>query len=92
MQEREIVLARLDHLEELLHQLLNRQRVKDWYTTEEVAKLLGKAEFTVREWCRLGRIHAKKRQSGRGKFQAWVVSNEELVRFQRDGLLPQRPF
>jgi hypothetical protein len=87
MQTQDLVMARLEHLENLLNQLINRERVKEYYSTDEVANLLGKAEFTVREWCRLGRINAQKRQSGRGKFQAWVVSHAELVRFQREGLL-----
>ena len=51
--------------------------------------ILGKAEFTVREWCRRRRIHAQKRRSGRGKFCSWVISHEELQRIQREGLLPE---
>ena len=62
--------------------------MKDWYTTEEVAKILGKAEFTVREWCRNGRVKAEKRMSGRGAFSTWVISHQELLRYQREGLLP----
>ena len=64
------------------------QAVKDWYSTDEVAQLLGKAEFTAREWCRLGRVHAEKKGSGRGKYQSWVISHAELLRIQREGLLP----
>src|SRR5205809_471676 len=82
------VLDRLTRLEEAVGQFAEQQTVKEWYGTEELAKLLGKAEFTVREWCRLGRVHAEKRHSGRGKFQAWVVSHEELQRIRREGLLP----
>ena len=59
-------------------------------TQRDVATKLGKAEFTVREWCRQDRIQAKKQGSGRGKFQAWVISHEELQRFQKEGLLPVR--
>ena len=70
--------------------LVERQTVREWYTTEEFARMVGKAEFTVREWCRLGRVHAEKRRSGRGAFSAWVISHQELLRFQREGLLPQR--
>ncbi len=79
---------RLAKIEELLIVLVERQTVKEWYTTQEVSRLVGKAEFTVREWCRLGRIHAEKHHSGRGSFPAWVISNTELLRFQREGLLP----
>jgi hypothetical protein len=80
----------LEKIEGLLMVLIERQTVRDWYTTDQFAKLVGKAEFTVREWCRLGRVHAEKRKSGRGAFPAWVISHEELLRYQREGLLPAR--
>jgi len=80
---------RLDKIESLLTILVERQTVKDWYSTEEFARLVGKAEFTVREWCRHGRIKAEKRNSGRGAFPAWVISHQELLRYQREGLLPK---
>ena len=60
------------------------------YTTEEFAALVGKAEFTTREWCRHGRIRAEKRQSGRGKHCAWVIAHDELLRYRREGLLPPK--
>jgi predicted NACHT family NTPase len=81
---------RLQRIEQMLATLLEKQTIKDWYGTEEAAQILGKAEFTVREWCRLGRIQAEKRGSGRGKFQSWVISHAELQRIQREGLLPLR--
>ena len=81
---------RLDRMERLLDALVSRQKTQDWYTTEQAAEILGKAAFTVREWARLGRIHAKKQISGRGAHTQWVVSHEELERFQREGLLPRR--
>jgi hypothetical protein len=84
--------ARLHKLESLLEALLERQMIRDYYSTDELAKLLGKAEFTVREWCRLGRIRAEKRHSGRGKYPAWVVSHLELQRYQKEGLLPDARF
>jgi hypothetical protein len=49
------VLVRLNMIEEKLNLLVQQRPIKDWYTTSEVAQILGKAEFTVREWCRLGR-------------------------------------
>ena len=61
---------RLEKIESLLAALVERQQVKDWYTTEEFARLVGKADFTVREYCRLGRVNAAKRHSGRGPTRA----------------------
>jgi len=81
---------RLARIEQMLAALIERETIKDWYSTEEFARMVGKAEFTVREWARLGRIHAEKRQSGRGAHPAWVVSHQELLRYRREGLLPIR--
>ena len=81
---------RLEKIEALLVHLVERQAVKDFYEVEEFARLAGKAAFTVREWCRLGRVRAKKRMSGRGAFTAWAISHAELQRYQREGLLPCR--
>ena len=78
----------LSEIKSLLRSLVEREAIKDWYSTDEFAKQVGKAEFTVREWARLGRIHASKRQSGRGAHPAWVMSHEELQRYRREGLLP----
>jgi hypothetical protein len=84
----EEVLERLGRIEAALSLLAQRQAVKEWYTTAELARVCGKAEFTIREWCRHGRIRAQKRQSGRGAHPAWVVSHDEVLRYQREGLLP----
>jgi hypothetical protein len=81
---------RLDRLESMLSTLVEQQTVRDWYTTDQFARLVGKAEFTVREWCRHGRVRAQKRQSGRGAHPAWVVSHDELRRYQKEGLLPSK--
>jgi hypothetical protein len=61
---------------------------QQWFTTTEAAELLGKAEFTVREWCRLGRINADKKPSGRGPAGEWTISRNELTRIRNEGLLP----
>ena len=82
------LLDRLGHIEDTLDQLLQRNTIKDYYSTAEVAKVLGKAEFTVREWCRLCRVYAEKRQTGRGRAKEWMISHEELTRIQNEGLLP----
>ena len=83
---------RLTKIEERLQELLDEKQQKDFYSTTEVAELLDKAEFTVREWCRLGRIHATKRATGRGRSQEWMVSHQELTRVRNEGLLPQATF
>src|SRR5262249_34546052 len=80
--------TRLDRIESLLATLVERQRVKEWYTTAEAAKVLGKTEFTVREWCRLRRCHARKQRSGRGAHTSWIICHEEILRIEREGLLP----
>jgi hypothetical protein len=81
---------RLEKIEAMLAVLVERQQVREWYTTEQVAELLRKAEFTVREWCRNGRISAEKKESGRGAYASWAISNAEVIRIQREGLLPVR--
>jgi len=79
---------RFDRIEELLRTLIEQRKVKDWYSVNEVAEMLGKAPFTIREHARLGRISASKRKSGRGPHSEWMVSHEELIRIQNEGLLP----
>jgi hypothetical protein len=83
---------RLEKIESLLAVLVERQQVREWYTTLEFARMVGKAEFTIREYCRLGRLRAEKRQSGRGSYPQWVLSHTELERYRKHGLLSnQRP-
>jgi hypothetical protein len=86
----EDILTRLERLEAMLVVLVERQTVKDFYEVEEFARLVGKATFTVREWCRHGRVRAEKRMSGRGAYASWVVSHAELQRYQKEGLQPLR--
>jgi hypothetical protein len=64
---------------------------RGFYSTAEVAEMLGKAEWTVREWCRLGRINAVKARELRGKCEVWKIPAEEVVRYQDEGLLPIDP-
>lgn len=87
MNEHEI-LERLDRIETALNTIIRQRTVKEYYTTAEVAQLLGRAEFTVREWCRLGRVWAQKRKCGRGNTKEWIISHDELMRIQNEGLLP----
>lgn len=77
---------RLSKIESLLAVLVEGQQVRQWYSVEEFARLVGRSEFTCRQWCRLGRIEASKKASGRGAHAAWAISHAELQRFQREGL------
>lgn len=79
---------RLDRIESLLTVLALGHQVRQWYSVEEFARLVGRSSFTCRQWCRLGRIDALKKSSGRGAYRAWVISHAELLRFQKEGLRP----
>ena len=81
---------RLKKIEAMLVVLVERQQVREWYSTEQVAEQLGKSVYTVREWCRNGRINAEKKASGRGGYASWTVSHIEVLRVQREGLLSCR--
>lgn len=80
----DLVLERLDRIESALTQLLGQKTAKEWYTTAELAAIVGKAEYTVREWCRQGRVQADKVLNGRG----WRVSHDEVTRIRNHGPLP----
>jgi hypothetical protein len=62
-----------------------------WFKVKEVAATLNRDEFTVREWCRLGRIVAKNRGEKRGRHFTWPVAANELERYRNEGLLPVDP-
>jgi hypothetical protein len=78
---------RLTRIEDALRSLLQQRVQQAFYSTSDVAKMLGKAEFTVREWCRLRRIQAEKRPCGRGNSKEWMISHDEFERIRAEGLL-----
>ena len=90
METRDEVLVRLERIEITLNEIRQQQVTREHYSVEEFASLVGRAEFTVREWCRLGRVNAKKKATGRGRSFEWTIAHEELLRFRRDGLLPMK--
>jgi hypothetical protein len=82
------IIERLDRIEAALRELTRQRTVKDFYTVEEFAALVGLAPYTVGQHCRMGRIKGSKKGSGRGPHKGWAISHEELLRYQREGLLP----
>ena len=86
-----LLLTRMDErITELRDLMITQKTIKDYYSTAEAAKILGKAEFTVREWCRHGRIFAETRACGRVLSQEWMISHAELSRVLNEGLRPLR--
>lgn len=82
------IVERLERIEAILLGWVGQKPKKEWYSPAEVAEALEKRPYTVREWCRLGRINARKRPSGRGAADEWEISREEIERIKNHGLLP----
>jgi len=82
------VIERLSRIEDALQSLVRERTEKEWYSTSEVAAVLRKADYTVREWCRLGRVRATKKPYARGAHTEWLIGHEELTRIRNEGLLP----
>lgn len=61
---------------------------REYYSVPEFAGLVERGEYTVREWCRMARIHAEKCESGRGEAKSWKIPVAELSRYRDHGLLP----
>jgi hypothetical protein len=85
------ILAMQVKFNEFLARLDGPRQARESYKVPEVAKMLGKGEYTVREWCRLGQINATKRSEGRGAARLWNISADEVARYKDKGLLPTDP-
>jgi hypothetical protein len=84
-------LAGLERKVQDIHRAVSQPKPdKEWYGTAEFGKVVDRDEYTVREWCRLGRLNAEKTCSGRGNRPEWRISHAELGRYRREGLLPFR--
>lgn len=84
----EAILDRLETIERKLEILVANKTQQEWYDTKTVGEILGRSAYSVREWCRHGRVRAEKRMCGRGAAKEWMISNVELERVRSEGLLP----
>ncbi|QDT43502.1 hypothetical protein Pan241w_36030 [Gimesia alba] len=84
----QLILHRLEKIEASLKLLVGQQQIQEWYDTKTVAEILERSAYSVREWCRLGRVRAEKRRCGRGTSKEWMISHSELERIKAEGLLP----
>ncbi len=82
------LVERLERIEAQLGLLIGQRQIQEWYDTKAVAEILDRSMYSVREWCRLGRVHAEKRSCGRGTSKEWMISHKELERIKSEGLLP----
>jgi hypothetical protein len=80
------VITRLAGVEEGVSALKARLKPqsmrREWFSAGEVARLLHKAPYTVRQWCVHGRLRAKKLANSR----QWRVHRSEVVRYRAEGL------
>jgi hypothetical protein len=76
---------RLERMEGVLGLLVEQRTAKEWYTTAEVAQIIGKGEYTVREYCRKGQVKAEKAANGRG----WLISHAALTHLRNLGPTPE---
>jgi hypothetical protein len=83
--------SRLDLLSTAAPEARSQEAPRDWYSVAEVATMLGRSEYTVRELCRLGRLNASKREERRGGSALWSISAKEIERYRNEGLLPLDP-
>jgi Helix-turn-helix domain len=77
--------VKLDQVLAMLGELTRQKAAKEWYSTTEVARIMGRSGYTVREWCRKKQITGEKASNGRG----WLISHSVLERLRNLGPLPE---
>jgi hypothetical protein len=91
VQSLQVVADRLMGLEKMTTEirdlLVGQRQEKEWYTTRELAVILGKSHYTIQErWCNDGRIECEK-DTTTGK---WRIPGHEVRRLTAGGgLLPR---
>jgi hypothetical protein len=82
---------RYDEFKQLLEQIsetLERMAAppQNFLNTQQAAKRLRLSLFRVQQLCREGQLRAEKRLNAlRGPHAEWVISVEEISRFEREG-------
>lgn len=80
--------GRLGRIEAAIRKLTEAQPQKEHYCTREFSRLVRLAPYTVREYCRQGRLRATHTRTGRGNRAEYRIPHSELLRYQSEGLLP----
>ena len=84
-----------DQLDALKGQMQELRRSLQTHATDEPTSYdiatasirLRRAKFTLREWCRNGRITAYRSNSGRGPYSEWRIPAEAIRYYEAHGLL-----
>ncbi len=66
-------------------------RPREWFSPEEIGRMIGRTADCVRDWCRMGRIGARKRATGRGSYLAWEIHTDALAEYLDHGLRALSP-
>jgi hypothetical protein len=83
------VCSRVRNIEAMLKELVTQKHIAGDYTVSEFAEIVSRSDYTVREWCRLSRINAKKIPGARrGGEEEWRIARSEYERYRNEGVLP----
>lgn len=85
----ELVVELMQHIDKLYERIGEQNsELPEALSVEQAADYLGRRPYTVRQWCRNGRIKACRAQSGKGPYKEWRISKESIEYYQANGLLP----
>jgi excisionase family DNA binding protein len=61
----------------------------DLYTPAEAARLLRRSTWTIREWCRTGKVRALRTGFTRGKAHEWAIPAAEVEKLLAIGVVKE---
>jgi len=61
---------------------------REWFSPEKIGSIIGRTANTVRQWCRHGRLKARKRVCERGRYVDWEIHADQLWHYCEHGLRP----